>query len=71
VQYEGANSYENTDIQAPMYWKIDQMIKYIGGGGKRPLIQCEYTHAIGNSLGNSKDYWDVIEKYPTMQDGFI
>jgi beta-galactosidase len=71
TQYEGATGYENTDIQAPMYWKINQMIAYVEKGGKRPLIQCEYAHAMGNSLGNLQDYWDVIEEYPTMQGGFI
>jgi len=71
TQYEGATSYENTDIQAPMYWKINQMIKYVEEGGKRPLILCEYAHAMGNSLGNLQEYWNVIEEYPTMQGGFI
>lgn len=71
TQYEGATGYENTDIQAPMYWPIKKMIAYVEGGGSRPLIQCEYAHAMGNSLGNFQDYWDVIEAYPTMQGGFI
>jgi len=71
VQYEGATSYENTDIQAPMYWYTEHMVNYVENGGKRPLIQCEYAHAMGNSVGNLQDYWDVIEKYPTMQGGFI
>ena len=71
TQYEGATDYENTDIQAPMYWKIEKMIDYVKNDGKRPLIQCEYAHAMGNSLGNFQDYWDVIEAYPTMQGGFI
>lgn len=71
VQYEGATSYANTDIQAPMYWTIEQMIDYVEEGGKRPLIQCEYAHAMGNSVGNLQDYWDVINRYPSMQGGFI
>ncbi|MBK8515723.1 MAG: DUF4981 domain-containing protein [Saprospiraceae bacterium] len=70
VQYEGATGYENTDIQAPMYWTIESMMNYVKNG-KRPLIQCEYAHAMGNSLGNFQDYWDVIETNPTMQGGFI
>ncbi|MCB0687192.1 MAG: DUF4981 domain-containing protein [Saprospiraceae bacterium] len=37
----------------------------------RPFIMCEYAHAMGNSLGNFQDYWDVIEKYPYLQGGFI
>lgn len=71
VQYEGAVGYENSDIEAPMYWRIDQMINYVEKDGAKPLIQCEYAHAMGNSLGNFQDYWDVIERYPTMQGGFI
>ena len=71
TQYEGATGYENTDIQAPMYWPIERMIKYVKVDASRPLIQCEYAHAMGNSLGNFQDYWDVIETYPTMQGGFI
>jgi beta-galactosidase len=71
TQYEGAISYENTDIQVPMYWSIEKMINYVDEGGARPLIQCEYAHAMGNSLGNLQDYWNVIESYPSMQGGFI
>ncbi|MRX63884.1 glycoside hydrolase family 2 TIM barrel-domain containing protein [Maribacter luteus] len=71
VQYEGATSYENTDIQAPMYMRIPNMIAYAENNPKRPLIQCEYAHAMGNSVGNLQEYWDVIEKYDVLQGGFI
>ncbi|MGB5318784.1 glycoside hydrolase family 2 TIM barrel-domain containing protein [Eudoraea sp.] len=71
IQYEGATNYENTDIQAPMYWSIEEMISYAENEPKRPLIQCEYAHAMGNSVGNLQDYWDVIEAYEVMQGGFI
>lgn len=71
TQYEGATGYANSDIQAPMYWSIENMIKYVEKKQTRPLIQCEYAHSMGNSTGNFQDYWDVIEKYPTMQGGFI
>lgn len=37
----------------------------------RPLILCEYAHAMGNSLGNFQDYWDLFEAYPVLQGGFI
>ena len=37
----------------------------------KPLIQCEYAHAMGNSLGNFKEYWDLIRSHPRMQGGFI
>lgn len=74
VQYEQAHTGENTDIICPMYMSIGRMEKYaIGEDGKpgRPLIQCEYAHAMGNSLGNFQDYWDIIEKYDALQGGFI
>ncbi|WP_417444493.1 glycoside hydrolase family 2 TIM barrel-domain containing protein [Joostella sp.] len=71
VQYEGATHYENTDIQAPMYMRIPAMIAYTKNDPKRPLILCEYAHAMGNSLGNFQDYWDVIETYDVLQGGFI
>jgi len=71
TQYEGATMYENTDIQAPMYDRIPQLIKYAESNPERPFILCEYSHAMGNSLGNFKDYWDVIRKYDVLQGGFI
>ncbi|MBT8307798.1 MAG: DUF4981 domain-containing protein, partial [Maribacter sp.] len=71
VQYEGATQYDNTDIQAPMYMRIPAMIAYAENDPKRPLIQCEYAHAMGNSVGNLQEYWDVIEKYDVLQGGFI
>ena len=71
VQYEGATSYENTDIQAPMYSRISQLIEYAEGNPSRPFVLCEYAHAMGNSVGNLQDYWDVIEKYDVLQGGFI
>jgi len=71
TQYEGATNYSNTDIQAPMYWTIEKMINYAEKTPNRPLIQCEYAHAMGNSTGNFQKYWDVIEKYDIMQGGFI
>jgi beta-galactosidase len=71
VQYEGATMAANTDIQAPMYARIDATIKYAENNPQRPYIQCEYAHAMGNSVGNLQDYWDVIEKYDVLQGGFI
>ena len=71
VQYEGATKFENTDIQAPMYSLIPQLINYAENNPQRPLILCEYAHAMGNSVGNLQEYWDVIEKYDVLQGGFI
>ncbi|MEN8226765.1 MAG: glycoside hydrolase family 2 TIM barrel-domain containing protein [Bacteroidota bacterium] len=74
VQYERALLEDNTDIYCPMYMKIEQMERYAIGEEEnptRPLIQCEYAHAMGNSVGNFQDYWDLIEKYDALQGGFI
>ena len=71
VQYEGATKFSNTDIQAPMYHTIEMITKYAENKPSRPLILCEYAHAMGNSVGNLQDYWDVIESYDVLQGGFI
>ena len=71
VQYEGAGRRAHTDIYAPMYKKIDFIEAYAKENPERPLILCEYAHAMGNSVGNLQDYWDVMDAYPTLQGGFI
>lgn len=61
-----------TDIVCPMYPQIDAVRAYgESGAGRRPLIMCEYSHAMGNSNGSLADYWDVIEATPGLQGGFI
>lgn len=71
VQYEGAGLEFNTDIYCPMYARIENMEWYARNYSDRPLIQCEYAHAMGNSLGNFQDYWDLIYKYDNLQGAFI
>nr|MDA3835178.1 DUF4981 domain-containing protein [Spirochaetales bacterium] len=71
VQYEQAHGGRNTDIYAPMYASMERMIRYANEDGSKPLIQCEYAHAMGNSVGNLQDYCDVIEAFEVMQGGFI
>lgn len=71
VQYERSELEYNTDIICPMYARIRNMEEYAKSNPNRPYIQCEYAHAMGNSVGNLQDYWDVIEKYPALQGGFI
>lgn len=71
VQYERALLEKNTDIFCPMYMSIEEMEEYARSSPERPLIQCEYAHAMGNSVGNLQDYWDLIEKYDVLQGGFI
>lgn len=71
VQYERAGSAAHTDIICPMYADLRWMENYAKGNGDRPLIQCEYAHAMGNSQGGFKEYWDLIRNYPKLQGGFI
>ena len=71
VQYERAQMDNNTDIVCPMYWDPAWCERYAASNPQRPLIQCEYAHAMGNSLGGLKEYWDLIRKYPSYQGGFI
>lgn len=72
VQYERAEKEGLTDVFCPMYYTYDQCIKYCEDpNANRPLIQCEYAHAMGNSEGGFKEYWDIIRKYPKYQGGFI
>ena len=71
-QYEQARQKDHTDIFCPMYYGYEGMEKYgQRTDATRPLIQCEYAHAMGNSQGGFKEYWDIIRKYPNLQGGFI
>jgi len=67
--------YRVTDIVCPMYPSIETIINWATDkkhpDRKRPLIMCEYSHAMGNSNGSLADYWDAFEKYPGLQGGFI
>lgn len=71
VQYEQARQNDYTDIFCPMYYDYDNSEKYSKSDAKKPLIQCEYAHSMGNSDGGFKEYWDLIRKYPKYQGGFI
>ncbi len=84
VQYEGGGSNTTaTDIIAPMYARVNTVIedeavpkwaikKWVSLPNEtRPLILCEYAHAMGNSLGSFNDYWDAFRDYPRLQGGFI
>ena len=71
VQYEQDYKAEYTDVYCPMYQTYEGNIKYLENNPRVPLIQCEYAHAMGNSMGGFKEYWDIIRKYPSYQGGFI
>lgn len=82
LHYEGAISRWNggdwhgghgvTDVLCPMYPAIAEIVKWAeAGADNRPLIMCEYTHAMGNSNGCLADYWETFECYPRIQGGYI
>jgi beta-galactosidase len=72
VQYEQAGTRPHTDIVCPMYRQIHHLEDFLKKGlDNRPLILCEYAHAMGNSVGNLQDYWDYFDKHRELQGGFI
>ncbi len=71
VQYEQAGHWGKTDIFCPMYMDYRDSEKYCQSDSPLPLIECEYAHAMGNSMGGFKEYWELIRKYPKFQGGHI
>ena len=72
VQYERAELNYNTDIYCRMYRSVDEIKAYVGKKDiYRPFILCEYLHAMGNSCGGMKEYWEVFENEPMAQGGCI
>ena len=71
AQYERGGYDSKTDIHCPMYVGYEESERYCKGNGTKPYIQCEYAHAMGNSEGGFKEYWDLIRKYPKYQGGYI
>lgn len=71
IQYEMAQNTDYSDIQAPMYHSIERIVSYAETNPNKPLILCEYAHAMGNSVGNLQDYWNAIEEHSELQGGFI
>jgi len=71
VQYEPAGKEDYTDLYCPMYPSPENLIAHGKSNSDKPSIMIEYAHAMGNSVGNLQDYWDVIEKYSSLQGGFI
>lgn len=71
VQYERAELGRNTDIYCRMYRSVEEIKSYVSQKQTRPFILCEYVHAMGNSVGGLKDYWDVFESQPQAQGGCV
>ena len=61
-----------TDFVCPMYPAIEKIIRWsLNNRDDRPLIMCEFNHAMGNSNGSLKDYFDAFDRYPGLQGGFV
>lgn len=71
VQYERSTTEWNTDMIVPQYPHPRSMERWAQSNPDRPYIMSEYAHAMGNSMGNFKEYWEVIKKYPQLQGGYI
>ena len=71
VAYQPAEFERHTDVIFPMYKNLQFISEYAEKNPARPLILCEFAHAMGNSVGNLVDYWNTFEKYKSLQGGFI
>ncbi|HFQ8226690.1 TPA: glycoside hydrolase family 2 TIM barrel-domain containing protein [Citrobacter freundii] len=71
VQYEPAGEKYYSDIVCPMYPTLERLEHFAQQNHDRPMIMIEYAHAMGNSVGILSDYWNIIDRYPTLQGGFI
>lgn len=75
VHYEGAfhfrKSDQASDIESQMYTKIAEVEQYARNNPSKPFILCEYSHAMGNSCGGLDAYWELFNRYPVLQGGFI
>ena len=70
--YAGPETAPHVDVVSVMYPTVERISEMAQTPGEtRPLIMCEYAHAMGNSPGNLKEYWDAIETYPRLQGGFV
>jgi beta-galactosidase len=72
VHYHPAEDLTWVDILSPMYPPVDQIVLMAEDPDEtRPVVMCEYAHAMGNSPGGLKEYWEAIERYPRLQGGFV
>ena len=71
VHYHPGEDSDLVDIIAPMYPTSGELEQLAAAGDHRPVIMCEYSHAMGNSNGGLADYWDVIATHQRLAGGFI
>jgi beta-galactosidase len=76
VHYESRNppyapTLSSYDVISTMYPTVEHILELMRKDPQRPVIVCEYAHAMGNGLGNFDEYWEAFEKHPRLQGGFI
>ncbi|MDQ1257525.1 MAG: beta-galactosidase, partial [Candidatus Hydrogenedentes bacterium] len=71
IHYHPAEWSPMLDIIAPMYPSVDMLVEMAEKDDDRPIIMCEYAHSMGNSTGNLKEYWELVDRYTRIQGGFI
>ena len=73
IHYQGWNDSEYVDMKSQMYpaYTGSQSVEQNGQRSTMPFVMCEYDHAMGNSVGALKDYWDIIRSYPNLQGGWL
>jgi beta-galactosidase len=72
VFYDSGGNAAYLDILSKMYPSLEALARAGQTPGEtRPFVMCEYAHAMGNSPGNLKEYWEVIEAHPRLRGGFI
>lgn len=67
IHYEGQN--EVADMDSRMYPSIKSMMETDRNGAQKPFFLCEYAHAMGNAVGNLREYWDYIENHSKRMIG--
>ncbi len=71
IHYHPAGDAPWVDIIAPMYPSVDEIVALAEQADLRPIILCEYAHAMGNACGNLQEYWQAIATHPRLGGGFI
>ncbi|OOQ88819.1 beta-galactosidase [Penicillium brasilianum] len=71
VHYEGDRDAISADMYSTMYWSVDALKQHVIDKPDKPMIQCEYAHAMGNGPGGLKEYIEAYRTEPLLQGGFI
>lgn len=69
IHSESSDGNNGTDMRSNMYPSVDTL--YSRAAANMPYVLCEYDHAMGNAVGNLKEYWDAIRSSDNMLGGFI